>query len=171
MILEWLENRAVPQFFHSRTKSLKNRGSASFTSHPTVYLKDTHFITYDYKKIFAYLFWNNAKKRCSFLLLLLHEFLNNCIFKAKQLCITVTAAHREIAHCALDVHHLVYNELREKKRVLGWWWWGSCHTENQREDEWHDYNFCWTVSQFTGLDFSSFLFLKFKCVFQDDDLQ
>ena len=31
---------------------------------------------------------------------------------------TLAAAHREIAHCALDVHHLVYNELREKR---GFW--------------------------------------------------
>ena len=53
-------------------------------------------------------FWwtMQGSKNCNFLL---HEFLT-----AFQSCFFASAAHREIAHCALDVHHLVYNELEKK---------------------------------------------------------
>ena len=57
------------------------------------------------------LFWNNAvgKQELQFP----SAWVSNCISKP-SLHLHQAAAHREIAHCALDVHHLLYNELGKK---------------------------------------------------------
>ena len=84
------------------------------------------------------------------------------------------AAHREIAHCALDVHHLVYNELREKR---GFWDDDNEGPVTQRTKEkmsdmitifaelFHN------LPALTFLRFVSFSKIQIFSVFQDDDLQ
>ena len=81
-------------------------------------------------------------------------WVSNCISKL-LLCICSSSSSW---NCSLCIRCPSFGlQWAWKKGFLLSRWWGSCHT---KEDEWHDYNFCWTVSQFTGLDFSLLLFYK-----------